>query len=200
MPSTKSSDTLLSYRFEDALVYSTRLHADQTRKGSKTPYIAHLLGVTALVLENGGDEDEAIAALLHDAVEDQGGLETLDEIRMRFGERVAGIVKAVTDAYTIPKPPWRERKEQYIASIHAASPSAVCVSMADKVHNAQATLRDVRGQGEFAWERFNGGKEGTLWYYHQLLDAFKDHGRNDLLEELERLVEELDRLAGNRYP
>jgi (p)ppGpp synthase/HD superfamily hydrolase len=200
MPSANSSDSLLTSRFEDAFVYSMRLHAKQTRKGSKTPYIAHLLGVTAMVLENGGNEDEAIAALLHDAVEDQGGLETLEEIRGRFGKRVAEIVDAVTDAYTIPKPPWRERKEQYIASIPTASPSAVRVSLADKVYNAQATLRDIRGEGESAWKRFNCGKEGILWYYHQLVHAFKDHGRNYLLEELERLVDEIDRLAGSAYP
>ncbi len=105
---------MLTSRFEDALIYATRLHAGQKRKATQIPYIAHLLGVTALVLEDGGDEDQAIAALLHDAVEDQGGVKILEEIRKFYGDRVADIVDGCTDAYQIPKPPWRERKEQYI--------------------------------------------------------------------------------------
>lgn len=197
MPQAEPSVSLLTERFEEALIYSVRLHAKQTRKKSNIPYVAHLLGVTAMVLENGGDEDEAIAALLHDAVEDQGGLKTLEAIRKKFGERVAEIVYAVTDAYVVPKPPWRERKEKYIASIRTASHSAICVSLADKVYNARTTLRDIRREGESGWARFNGGREGTLWYYHQLIDAFRDHGMNFLFEELEELVDELDDLAGN---
>ncbi len=149
--------TLLTERFEDALIFSTQLHARQLRKSSQVPYIAHLLGVTGLVLEDGGDEAEAIAALLHDAVEDQGGINTLDEIRKRYGSRVAEIVIAVSDAYQEPKPPWRERKEAYIASIGTANPSAIRVSLADKVYNARATLMDIRQEGESGWSRFNGG-------------------------------------------
>jgi len=187
----------LSIRFEDALIYSTRLHAIQKRKHSKIPYVAHLLGVTAFVLEDGGDEDEAIAALLHDAVEDQGGLKTLSEIRKIFGDRVADIVDAVTDSYTTPKPPWRERKEQYIQSIGTASESAIRVSLADKVYNAGATLRDIRREGEEGWTRFNGGKAGTLWYYRQLILAFREFGSSYLLQELERIYEVLEHIAEN---
>lgn len=153
----------LTERFEAALVYAAHLHAEQRRKRSSVPYVAHLLGVTSLVLEDGGDEDEAIAALLHDAVEDQGGLETLQEIKQRFGSEVAEIVDALTDAYSEPKLPWKGRKQAYISSIRSASPSAIRVSLADKVYNARATLSDIRREGEAGWRRFNGGKEGTLW-------------------------------------
>jgi (p)ppGpp synthase/HD superfamily hydrolase len=129
--------TQLSNRFQEALLYAAKLHARQRRKRSNIPYLAHLLAVTALVLEDGGDEDEAIAALLHDAVEDQGGLKTLKEIDQKFGARVAHIVLEVSDSTEDPKPAWRERKEQYLASLSSASPSAIRVSLADKVHNAR---------------------------------------------------------------
>jgi GTP pyrophosphokinase len=188
---------ILTERFESALVYATRLHAKQRRKRSSVPYLAHLLGVTSLVLEDGGDEDEAIAALLHDAVEDQGGFETLEEIRQRFGSEVAEIVDGLTDAYTLPKPPWKERKEDYIASLRSANPPVIRVSLADKVYNARATLRDIRHEGEAGWERFNGGKEGTLWYYRQLIHEFEFHGSRSLLSELIRIVEELERLSAD---
>ena len=197
MSAAGKEDQALSARFEDALVFSTRLHAKQKRKNSDTPYVAHLLGVTALVLEDGGDEDEAIAALLHDAVEDQGGLKTLSEIRKRYGERVADIVDAVTDSYSVPKPPWRERKEQYINSIRTANASVIRVSLADKVYNASATLRDIRREGDNGWARFNGGKEGTLWYYRQLIRAFNEFVSNYLLRELMRIYEELEDVAKN---
>jgi GTP pyrophosphokinase len=190
-----SKISFLAERFEDALVYTNRLHAEQRRKRSQVPYIAHLLGVTSLVLEDGGGEDEAIAALLHDAVEDQGGLNTLEEIRQRYGTGVAEIVIAVTDAVTDPKPPWRARKEKYIASIRTASPQALRVSLADKVYNARATLRDIRREGEPAWKRFNGGKEGTLWYYRQLIAEFSKLGSRDLLQELIRIVDQLEQIS-----
>ncbi len=185
----------LTSRFENALVYAAQLHARQVRKRSNVPYIAHLLGVTSLVLEDGGQEDEAIAALLHDAVEDQGGIETLKEIQQRFGLEVADIVIGVTDAISDPKPPWRERKEAYIASIRTASPAVLRVSLADKVYNARATLRDIRREGESAWERFNGGKEGTLWYYHQLILEFESHGSRSLLSELIKIVGRLEQAS-----
>jgi (p)ppGpp synthase/HD superfamily hydrolase len=185
----------LTERFESALVFATQLHAEQKRKRSSVPYIAHLLGVTSLVLEDGGEEDEAIAALLHDAVEDQGGLDTLAEIRLRFGSQVAEIVDALTDSYSDPKPPWQERKQDYITSIRSANPSVIRVSLADKVYNARATLRDIRQEGEKGWERFNGGKEGTLWYYRQLIQEFQVHGSSNLLGELIRTVEDLERVS-----
>jgi GTP pyrophosphokinase len=198
MPSIDSKTSFLTERFEDALVYANRLHAEQVRKRSQVPYYAHLLGVTSLVLEDGGDEDEAIAALLHDAVEDQGGLDTLEEIRQRYGTGVAEIVIAVTDAYTDPKPPWRARKEKYIASIRTASPQALRVSLADKVYNARVTLRDIRREGESIWERFNGGKEGALWYYRQLINEFGKHGSRDLLQELIRIVDQLEKVSSDQ--
>ena len=185
----------LGDRFDKAMVYAARLHASQTRKGSDIPYIAHLLGVTAIVLEDGGDEDEAIAALLHDAVEDQGGLSTLEEIRKNFGDNVAEIVLSVSDSYSKPKPPWRERKKAYIISIRDAAPSTLRVSMADKVYNAYSTLQDLRREGESAWEKFNGGKDGTLWYYEQLITEFGRHGPSSLLSELTRIVEQIKKLS-----
>lgn len=188
--------TTLGTRFEQALVYATRLHAAQVRKGSQVPYIAHLLAVAALVLESGGSEEEAIAALLHDAVEDQGGYAQLDEIRDRFGAQVAEIVAACSDAFTTPKPPWRERKEAYLLHLQEASPSVRRVSLADKLHNARALLRDYRREGEHTWARFNGGREGTLWYYHRLVEVFQATGSDPSTEELARVVETLEQLAG----
>lgn len=182
-----------SPHFEEALLYATRLHADQTRKGSAIPYIAHLLAVTAIVLEHGGSEEEAIAALLHDAIEDQGGDATRQEIRRRFGSTVVAIVDGCTDAEVIPKPPWRPRKETYIARMYTASPSVRLVSAADKLHNARTILNDYLILGEALWRRFHGGKEGTLWYYRELVKAYKTHGSTPLIDELERVMKELER-------
>jgi len=195
MPEENRKPTRLTARFEEALVYATQLHAGQNRKRSYVPYVAHLLAVTALVLEDGGDEDQAIAALLHDAVEDQGGLATLEEIRRRYGERVAAIVEGCTDAFSIPKPPWRQRKEDYIASLRQADQAVRRVSLADKVHNARSTLRDLTREGDAVWARFNGGKEGTLWYYHQLIDAFSQFGSTYLLEVFKGTVSDIESLC-----
>jgi len=190
---------ILSQRFEDALVYTARLHAKQIRKGTTIPYVSHLLSVAGIVLEHGGNEVEAIAALLHDAIEDQGGADTREEIRRRFGDAVVLIVDGCTDAEAIPKPPWKERKEQYIAHLSHASPSILLVSAADKLHNARAILGDYRALGENLWDRFNGGKEGTLWYYKSLVDAFKQAAAGTalgpLIEELERVVGEIEKLS-----
>jgi (p)ppGpp synthase/HD superfamily hydrolase len=185
----------LSVRFEEALILAVQWHADQVRKDTTIPYIAHLLGVASLVLEQGADEDEAIAALLHDAVEDQGGEVILEEIRRRFGDAVAEIVAGCTDAWTTPKPPWRERKEAYIAHLRQASASVRLVSAADKLHNARAILADYRASGEALWSRFNGGKEGTLWYYRALVETLRDVDPPPLVEELDRVVSEIERLA-----
>ena len=185
----------LTPRFEEVLIYATRLHATQSRKGSATPYIAHLLAVTALVLENGGNEDEAIAALLHDAIEDQGGAATREEIRRRFGNRIVEIVDGCTDAEVLPKPPWRPRKEAFIAGLREASPSVRLVVAADKLHNARSVLSDYRVLGEALWRRFNGGKEGTLWYYRTATDVLRSAGTTPLIEELDRVVSELEYLT-----
>jgi (p)ppGpp synthase/HD superfamily hydrolase len=190
----------LSPRFEDALVFAARLHAAQTRKGSGTPYIAHLLSVAALVLEQGGDEDLAIAALLHDAIEDQGGAATREAIRARFGDRVTAVVDGCTDADTQPKPPWRARKEAYLAHLPAAPPEVRLVSAADKLHNARAVLHDYRHQGERLWRRFNAGKKDQLWYYRSLVDVLKKGRRRPsaLVRELERVVFELEQAVNGR--
>jgi (p)ppGpp synthase/HD superfamily hydrolase len=185
----------LSTRFEEALVFATQLHAGQTRKGTTIPYISHLLAVTAIVLEHGGNEDEAIAALLHDSIEDQGGASTREELRRRFGDGVVEIVDGCTDADVMPKPPWRERKEAYIAHISLASAPVRLVSAADKLHNARAVLEDYRIVGEALWKRFNGGKEGTLWYYRAAVDALRKAGMSPLIEELDRVVSEIECLA-----
>lgn len=188
---------MLTPRFEEALIFATQLHSEQFRKGTKTPYVAHLLGVASIVLENGADEDEAIAALLHDAVEDQCGAEMREEVRKRFGERVAEIVDGCTDAEVIPKPPWRARKEIYIQHLALAPPSVRLVSVADKLYNARTILLDYRVLGEDLWKRFTGGKDGTLWYYRALVEAYKAHGVTPLLEELERTVSEIERLSNS---
>ena len=185
-----------SPRFDEALVYAHQLHANQTRKGTTTPYVGHLLAVTAIVIENGGTEDEAIAALLHDAVEDAGGAATREDIRLRFGDNVALIVDGLTDTDQTPKPPWRQRKEDYIAHLSEALPSVLLVSLADKIHNAQSILRDVRNEGDSVWNRFTGGRDGSLWYYRSLAEAFRARGQFvSMMNELDRTVTELERLA-----
>ena len=188
---------VLTQRFEDALAYAAHLHSQQVRKASNVPYIAHLMGVTSLVLDYGGDEDEAVAALLHDAVEDQGGQAQRAEIARRFGERVAVIVDDCSDTNVIPKPPWRARKEAYLAHLPTVSDSARLVSAADKLHNVRSILLDFRQVGETVWERFNGGREGTLWYYRALTDTYKRLGAMPLVAELDRAVTELEALAGS---
>jgi GTP pyrophosphokinase len=182
----------LTNRFKEALWMATDLHAEQRRKGSGIPYVAHLLGVASLVLEYGGDEDATIAALLHDAVEDQGGKPTRQMIAEKFGESVAQIVDGCTDADTMPKPPWRERKEAYIAHIASAPPSVRLVSACDKLYNARTILADYRRVGDEIWERFKGGKkDGSLWYYQALVTEFKKTGDHPVYDELERTVNEL---------
>ena len=182
----------LTPRFVEALAYATQVHAGQSRKGTTVPYVSHVLGVCALVLEDGGGEDEAIAALLHDAVEDGGGLPVLEEIRRRFGERVAEIVWACSDTDETPKPPWKARKARYIDHVRAAGPDARRVSCADKLHNARSILRDYRVHGERIWSRFNAPPEEQLWYYRSLVEAFRQPDRSPLVEELERVVGELE--------
>jgi hypothetical protein len=185
----------LGRRFEDALVYATQTHAPQARKGTGVPYVAHLLAVASLVLEDGGDEEEAVAALLHDAVEDQGGEARLQEIRHRYGDRVADIVRECSDTDASPKPPWRDRKVAYIAHVGGASPGAVRVSLADKLHNARAVLYDYRDLGEELWERFN-PEADQLWYYRSLVAAFRARSDGPMVEELDRVVTELEQVAG----
>ena len=190
----------LTPQFEQALVFASELHRNQTRKGSGTPYVAHLLSVCATVLEQGGTEDEALAALLHDAVEDQGGDSARRQIQGRFGAEVAAIVVGCSDTDQDPKPPWRQRKEAYLEHLPHAPDSVRLVSAADKLHNARSILQDYRQVGEALWERFRGGRDGTLWYYRSLVAVFKERGPARLAGELARVVDEVQRLAGERDP
>ena len=187
----------LSPRFLEALGFAAELHLDQKRKGTDIPYLSHILAVASIVMEHGGTEDEVIAALLHDAVEDRGGRPMLEQIRQRFGDSVAGIVEGCTDAFVEPKPPWKPRKEAYLAHLRdpKTSPSVRLVSAADKLHNARAIQRDYRQLGEPLWSRFTGAREGTLWYYGAVVDALKAAGSTPLLQELEEVVREIQSLA-----
>ncbi|MBW4565950.1 MAG: HD domain-containing protein [Mojavia pulchra JT2-VF2] len=181
----------LTVKFEEALVYATRLHVNQTRKISGVPYVAHLLSVAALVLEAGGTEEEAIAALLHDAIEDQGGTSTREEIRQRFGEAVVAIVDGCTECDTYPKPPWLERKNRYLENLRHASPSVRLVSLADKLHNARSLLADFRQHGSNIWQQFKTGKEGTLWFYQQLQQVYSATGCDFMTQEFSRVIQQL---------
>lgn len=185
----------LSPRFEQALHYAVLIHAGQLRKGTEIPYLSHLLGVASIALEYGANEDEAIGALLHDAGEDAGGRGRIDDIRQRFGEAVADVVDGCTDTDVVPKPAWRKRKEDYITHIRYASDSVRLVSASDKLHNARAILRDYRVHGEKLWDRFTGGKDGTLWYYRSLVEAFSKAEKNELVEELKRVVSEIEAMS-----
>lgn len=191
---------LPTQRYFDALECAAALHEGQNRKGTAIPYISHLAAVATIAIYYGADEDEAIAALLHDAVEDQGGLQTLNSIRNQFGERVAAIVQACSDSITDTsqgekKLPWKTRKQAYLDHLKTASPSVLLVSASDKLHNAQSILRDYRTDGDELWERFNAGKEGTLWYYRSLVTAFKEHGDSPLLQRLDEVVTQLESVA-----
>ena len=189
----------LSPNFEDALIYATQAHCDQTRKKTGIPYIAHVLGVTAIALEYGANETEAIGALLHDTVEDCGGAERLRDIQKRYGDDVAKIVDGCTDTDEVPKPPWRARKEAYVAHLKDSDTSTRLVSAADKLHNTRAILADLRRHGPKVFERFSGKKEGTLWYYRALVVAFRRHRDHaDLIDELDRVVTQVEKLSAAR--
>jgi (p)ppGpp synthase/HD superfamily hydrolase len=185
-----------SKRFDEALLYASNLHREQVRKGGDTPYVTHLLGVASIVGENAGTEDEVIAALLHDAVEDhpRDGA-TREEIVERFGGDVAGIVDGCSDTDVEPKPAWKKRKEDYVAHVAGASGSVRLVSASDKLHNARAILAGLRVKGDELWGRFKGGKDGTLWYYRKLVGEFRRAGTNAIVEEFALVVGEIERLA-----
>ena len=192
----------LGPRFDEAVAYAIEAHRDQTRKGTETPYVAHLLGVTSFVLEDGGDEDEAIAALLHDVAEDQGGGPRLEDVRRRFGERVADIVAACSDSLVEKeeeKPPWKTRKETYIARVRDEHDhAALRVSIADKLYNSRAILRDLKvaDDPEAFWARFSRDRDCSLWYYRSLVDAFRTRTEGRMLDELDATVTELEELTG----
>lgn len=192
--------TILTDRFDRALLYATHVHGGQVRKGTGTPYVAHLLAVAATVLEYGGDEDLAIAALLHDSAEDQGGRARLVDVRNRFGDRVAHIVEACSDSLANTaagerKAGWHERKEQYITHLKSADEDILRVSLADKVHNARAILRDRRKPeiGEAIWSRFSQPRKETLWYYRSLAEVLQARLAGQLADELAEIVDVLER-------
>jgi (p)ppGpp synthase/HD superfamily hydrolase len=186
----------LSQRFDDAFRYAHELHSTQTRKGTGAPYIGHLMGVASIVLDDGGSEDEAIAGLLHDAAEDQGGRERLEDIRARYGDAVAKMVEDCTDSWETPKKPWAERKQAYVSHARSLAPSSLRVSAADKVHNAYAILRDLRNAGEDIWTRFNASPDDIMTYYEGLVRAFREAGGGRLVDELDRIVRGIRREMG----
>ena len=189
--------TKLTERFVEAVRYAAEVHRDQPRKGTDIPYISHLLAVVSFVLDDDGDEDAAIAALLHDAAEDQGGRARLEDIRKRFGDKVAHIVEGCTDSWTTPKEDWIVRKERYVEHAKTLDRATLRVSAADKVHNAYAILRDLRTIGDAVWARFKHAKaDDILWYYGALVRSFRDAGGGPLVDELERVVRGINREIG----
>ncbi len=189
----------LSSRFTDAMAFAFEVHREQTKKGSSVPYISHLLEVTGTVLTYGGDEDEAISALLHDSVEDHSDAVSFASLAERFGARVAKIVESCSDTSVSPKPPWKPRKERYIEHLYSANESVMIVSAADKLSNARAVMKDYRQIGEKVWSRFNAGKEDQLWYYRSVTAALTQRGKGTrvqpLIEELDRAVRKLESLC-----
>ena len=162
----------LTVRYEQALVFAHNIHRGQWRKGTDIPYMAPLLAVSSLVLEAGGNEDQAIAGLLHDMLEDQGARTSFEEIQQLFGGEVARIVRACSDTEELPKPPWRDRKTAYLAHLEEADPAVLRVSLADKLHNSRSILTDLREHGDGLWKRFNASREDQLWYYQGLAAVF----------------------------
>jgi len=192
---------ILTSRFDEALAYAVVVHGGQLRKGTPIPYISHLLMVTAIVLEYGGSEDDAIAALLHDAVEDGGGARRLADIRQRFGARVADIVMGCSDTDVSPKPPTIERRRLHVEHLRATDDQSVLlVSTCDKLANARSILKDYRVVGERLWSRFNVGKAETIGYYETLANVFAERGETEVGLELARVVAELKQAAASPPP
>jgi (p)ppGpp synthase/HD superfamily hydrolase len=187
----------LTERFDQAFLLASELHRTQKRKSTEIPYLSHLMTVSALVLENGRTEDEAIAGLLHDAVEDQGGAATLARIRAQFGDVVADLVMALSDTDQTPKPPWRERKERYLRLLEVAPIEVLRVSAADKRHNARAIVKDYLLVGEDLWNRFSAPSAEQIWYYRSLADVFRRRLGGSLASELSRAVADLEWLMGS---
>src|SRR5215204_2413385 len=187
-------------RFASAMTYAHDVHQGQFRTGTGVPYIAHVLGVAAIAMEYAGSEDEAIGALLHDAAEDGGGEATLAEIRARFGDAVGDIVLGCSDSLVEDpedKLPWQERKQNYLAHLENASESVCLVSAADKLHNVRSIIRDYHEHGDAIWERFQGRRDGTLWYYETVADTLICRYRTQLTRDLQDEVDKLLALAGS---
>jgi GTP pyrophosphokinase len=183
---------MLGRRFTEALCLAADLHANQCRKASGVPYVSHVLAVASLVIEFGGSEDEAIAALLHDAVEDCGGVQILEQIREQFGAPVAEIVLGCSDTTVSPKPPWQTRKVEYLRHLAFANRSVQLVAIADKLHNMKTTLRELSLQGDSFWDHFRSGRDGMLWYFGELVGIFRQSPvPAPLFLELEQAYNEL---------
>lgn len=196
MKPRSNATTKLGPRLERAFRYAAAKHKGQTRKQTAVPYLSHLMAVAALVLEAGGDEEMAIAAFLHDVVEDCGGMPRLREIRRLFGPRVARIVEGCSDSFGDPKPAWLERKKDYLQHVKKADSDTRLVSAADKLHNVRTVLTDYRQQGEVIWRRFKGGREGTLWYYRAISNEFQRGRPNRITRELAIEVAALEKATG----
>jgi (p)ppGpp synthase/HD superfamily hydrolase len=192
-----ADEPLYSERLIQALGVAAQLHAAQRRKGSEIPYLSHLLGTCGIALDYGAQEDEAIAALLHDAIEDVQPTEDARAAVGAFGSEVLRIVEGCTDADTHPKPPWRERKEAYVAHVAELDAPILLVSAADKLHNSRSIVSDLRRFGPATWDRFTGGRDGSLWYYRALVTAFRANPAHphQLVDELDRTVTEMETLA-----
>ena len=192
-----ADEPLYSERLTEALRVAARLHARQRRKGGDVPYLSHLLGTCGIALDYGAGEDEAIAALLHDTIEDVQPTEAARAAVADFGPEVLRIVEGCTDSDTHPKPPWRERKEAYVAHIADLDAPILLVSAADKLHNARSIVTDLHRFGSATWGRFNGRRDGSLWYYRALVDAFRANRAHpsQLIDELDRTVTEMETLA-----
>lgn len=202
MKEPTGSKRVMSPRFNIALTYAAEAHSAQLRKGTSTPYVSHLLAVCSIVLENQGTETEAIAALLHDAVEDCGGLPRLADIRTNFGDEVADLVAACSDSTSEnsdEKRPWRERKEAHLAKLDRASSSIALIYAADKLHNARCIVSDLRQFGEATWQKFKGGREGTLWYYGAVLEKLRGKTQDKLIHELGRVIQEMELKPGGLF-
>jgi len=191
MPEIKEPLSVLSRKFESALAFANQVHAHQKRKDSGAPYFAHVIGVAALVLEDGGSEEEAIAALLHDTAEDQGGQAMLDEIAERFGKTIAQIVAECSDTLISPKPPWQARKENHINGLRTARPETIRIMLADKVYNSRNLLRSLQERGEIVWENFKGGRDGTIWYFQQMYAVFAETKSGYMLDEFARNIKRI---------
>lgn len=198
MNNANKPHTVLTQRYADAVAYASTLHAQQARKSTTIPYISHLLGVSSLILEAGGDQDMAIAGLLHDGPEDQGGQKVLNEIRERFGDRVARIVQGCTDSLAVDpehKEPWRQRKENYIAHLNEVDDDTLTVSLADKLHNGRSIVSDLMITGPSAWDRFNASPEDILWYYNEILAMGRiKNGRPFLVTNLTQAITDMQEL------
>jgi (p)ppGpp synthase/HD superfamily hydrolase len=193
---------LYSDRLLEAMAAAAQIHGTQVRKGTTIPYLSHLLGACAIALDYGANEDEAIGALLHDAIEDGEPIDAARATVWGFGDEVGRIVEGCTDADTKPKAPWRERKVAYLARLATEDRSVLLVSASDKLHNARSIVRDLRTLGDALWDRFNAPKDQTLWYYRSLVTGYRANAAHTpaLIDELDRTVSEMEVLALGAQP